>query len=106
MTEPLQILRGDTKAATITLTDNGAPVNLTAATLVRFVGEGAATINETTDQRPANGVLTRAWAASEVDNAGAIRMRVIVTWPTGEIQSFPGPPAVLLAMIQTNITGA
>lgn len=99
----LQIPRGDTKAATITLRDgpNGAPVDLTSATTIRIVSDGAVEINETTAQRPANGVLTRAWDPTETDNLGVIRLRVIVTWPSGEIQSFPGS-GPLIAQVQPN----
>lgn len=75
----------------VNLTDNGTPVDLTAASSV--------VINATlgpdvlfTDTSPTidadAGKVTHTWAAAETANPGRVWFEVVVTWPSGE-QTFP-----------------
>lgn len=75
----------------VDLTDNGAPVDLTAATAVRIYGVRGATqiINAAgTVTDPTTGRVTRDWATGDTDIPGRIHLEVVVTW-AGREQTFP-----------------
>ncbi len=90
--------RGDRlPALTLTITDAGAPVDLTAATAIRLIVRAAADrstdpplIDATIPARPADGVLSYPWADGDTATAGEYRVEVEVTWPGGLRQTFPG----------------
>ena len=92
------VKRGDTlPALTLTVTDDGTPVDLTEATGIRLLvrasadrGSGDPYLEATLADRPANGVLTYAWQAGDTATAGTYRVEVEVTWPDGAVQTFPG----------------
>lgn len=82
---------GDTAADfTISCTDNGTPVDLTAASSVRILGvRGATTVVDDTSPTISGGDATHEWADDEVDTAGRIWLRAVVTWPGAKPQTFP-----------------
>lgn len=92
------IKRGDRlPALTLTVTGDGTPVDLTTATAVRLIvratsdrSNGPAYLDTTLAARPADGVLTYAWADGDTDTVGQYRVEVEVTWPGGLKQTFPG----------------
>jgi hypothetical protein len=75
---------------TITCTDNGTPVDLTAAASVKVIGslEGLVLFSDTATG-DADGVVTRPWVAEDTDTAGTVLVEVEVTWPGGAVQTFP-----------------
>lgn len=87
----LEMKRGDTlPALRATLTDDGAPVDLTAATTIRVLLRRGSTlvINRVvtgTDQ----GVVTMPWQTGDTAIAGILRGEVEVTWPDGKVQTWP-----------------
>ena len=98
MTTPATIKRGDRKPdLTLTVTNAGAPVDLTSASAVRLLirakndrSGGAPYLDVALAGRPANGVLTYAWGASDTATAGSYDVEVEVTWPGSLKQTFPG----------------
>jgi hypothetical protein len=91
----LRIKAGDTaEDLVIPLTENGIPLNITAATSVTVRGARRGglvpIINDTNPTRDnANGVVTHVWQALEVAVPGRLWVDVIVTWPTKGPQTFP-----------------
>ncbi len=89
----MRMKRGDTKPDFIAnLTDNDAPVDLTAATAVRVIGKRG-TVSAFIDTAPtrdnAAGKVTHLWAAAQTAEVGRIACEIEVTWPGGGVQTFP-----------------
>lgn len=93
-----RIKRGDTlPPLTLTLTDAGAPVDLTTASRVRLIaraagdrGTGPAYIDVDLPDRPDDGVITYPLRAADSATAGSYRVEVEITWPGAAVQTFPG----------------
>lgn len=77
---------------TITCTDNGTEVDLSAATSVRMIGMRGLDVivddSATTGDKEL-GIVTHAWAADEVDTPGRLWLRVVVTFSGSRPQTFP-----------------
>lgn len=77
----------------VQLTANGDPVDVSAATAVRFTmkSSGATKVNKAsmTLVNAATGIVEYAWAAGDTDTSGDFNAEVEVDWGSSETQSFP-----------------
>lgn len=100
----IKIKRGDlVPAYTATLQQNGAPINLTTATGVRFamrnrdtrIGkvDAAATIVSAVA-----GTVSYQWVAADVDTEGVYEIEWQITWPSGK-QTIPGGGFDLICVV-------
>jgi hypothetical protein len=86
----LRMKRGDTAPPLrATITDNGAGVDLTPATL-RVIGKRNGTTVFThavtgTDQ----GVIVMPWVDGDTSTPGLISIEIEATWPGGTVQTWP-----------------
>lgn len=86
----MNIKQGDTgPPLTITCTDNGDAVDLSAADTVKVIADGAATFTRTVTGSNA-GVVVMPWQTTDTAALGQIQLEVEVTWQDGTIQTFPG----------------
>ena len=73
-----------------TLTDGGAVVDLSTASVVKVIGsQNGAVLFTTTTTGSSVGVVTRPWVTGETDTVGTIKVEVEVTWASGKVQTFP-----------------
>ena len=76
----------------ITVLVNGLPLDLTTASLLqmRWQKPDATVVTVSlTAVSLANGQVKRVWAAGDTAQTGEHLARVLVTWASGEVQSFP-----------------
>ena len=85
--------RGDTAPPlSVTLTDNGTPVDLTTATTIRVRAAMNGTPVFTHTVTGTNqGVITMPWQATDTAIPGMLEIECEVTWPgtTAPVQTFP-----------------
>lgn len=88
--------RGDRlPALRMTLTDDGAPVDLSGAVGIRLIvrdgpdSGNPPIIDVTLPGRPIDGVLTYNWLAADTSRAGKFSVEVEVAWPGSLKQTFP-----------------
>lgn len=89
---PFTIKRNDRRPRyRVNLTADGAPVDLTAATSVRFLMKEGTTLKVdgvATVVDALNGGVEYAWAVGDTDTAGEYQVEIEVSWG-GETQTFP-----------------
>ena len=85
--------RGDTAPdLSITVTDNGTPVDLSTATVVEVIAAMNGNRRFTrTVTGTALGVVTMPWQTTDTAVAGMLEVEIQVTWPgtTAPVQTFP-----------------
>lgn len=85
--------RGDTAPdLSITVTDNGTPVDLTTATTIRVLAAMNGTrVFTRAVTGSSTGVVTMPWQATDTAIPGMLELECEVTWPgiTAPIQTFP-----------------
>ncbi len=90
-----EVNKGDTgKPITATLTNDGAAVDLTGATVaLRMTRKATGTVKvdsaAVTVTSAAAGRVSYPWQAADVDTVGAYDARFVVTLPSGKVISFP-----------------
>lgn len=100
----LHLKRGDTLPALVcTLTDDGAPVDLTTATTIRVLLRRGSTLTVNRVVTGTNqGLITMPWETGDTTAAGTLRGEVQVTWPDGRVRTFP-PTDVFLVVIADDL---
>lgn len=86
-----------------TLTDNGVPVDLTTATLIRMLGQHDTDLNVNfarTVTGNAQGVVTMPWQASDTAVPGLLNVEVECTFPDGKVQTFPGKTYLQVLIVE------
>lgn len=89
----MRMFRGDKKPdLVITCSDNGAVVNLTAATSIRLIGvSNGVVVIDAAVSGTATGVVTYVWQTVDTATVRTIKVEVEVTWPGAKKQTFrPG----------------
>jgi hypothetical protein len=89
-----EIYAGDLKPdLSISLTNHGAPLDLTSAVSIRIIGkrrsDGSIAFDRSpTTQDKVNGVVTMAWQTADTATADELLIEVEVTWPGTKPQTF------------------
>lgn len=92
MTIGMRIKRGDTAPALrATLTDNGTPIDLTAAA-VKVIGKrnDVAVFNRAATTKTSQGIVTMNWQAGDTALPGLLSIEIELTWPDATVQTLPG----------------
>ena len=102
VTDLLQVKRGDTAPPmTLTLTDDGVPVDLSSATRIRViaVAGGTAVIDDPGLSGSDVGVVVRPWLPAETATVQEYQVEVKVTWPDTTIRTFPADGALTVRVV-------
>lgn len=93
--------RGDTQPPlSITLTDNGAVVDLSTATIIKVkASRNESLLFSRATTGTTLGVVTMPWQATDTALPGILQIEVEVTWPDGGILTFPAD-----GVLRVNIT--
>lgn len=84
------IKRGDLlPTLQVTLTDNGAPLDLTPATIRVHAHRLGVLVFDRAVTGTADGEVEVAWEAGDTDLSGKMHLNFLVTWPGGKPQSYP-----------------
>jgi hypothetical protein len=100
----MRIKRGDTAPALRgTVTDNGAPVDLTPATVTVIGKQNDALVFSRAATTKTNlGVVTMTWGPTDTAVAGLIKIEFQTTWPDGTVVTFP-PAGYLAVMVDPDL---
>lgn len=102
VTDLLTVKRGDTAPPlTLTLTDDGAPVDLSTATRIRVIGVagGTAVIDDPGLTGSDVGVVVRPWLPAETATVREYQFEVEVTWSDTTIRTFPADGALTVRVV-------
>jgi hypothetical protein len=98
----MTIKRGDTiPPLSITLTDNGAVVDLTTATTIKIIAVRAgAPVFTRTVTGTSLGVVNMPWQTTDTAVAGMMTLEVEVTWPQPfAVQTFPADSVLYVNVV-------
>lgn len=91
---------------TATLTSDGSAVDLTAASVVKFImtlrGSTTPKVNApgAIDPTPTTGKVSYSWGATDTDTAGVYRAEWEIAWADGSKQTYPSDGFIWIEVLE------